>query len=146
MTVDNVRFSERYVIITQPKLNNSDRIIIPEKPFFTSRRHKSLKNWINHWKPKVENQCSGNHLYLKPDGGSFTKDTMRMMLTRATRKIDPNYYPYNVRHWCAVARLIEWDLNIIKVRDSLGHEKIETTMGYLRTAKQFYSRDNRKAG
>jgi len=68
---------------------------------------------------------------------------MRMMLTRATRKIDPNYRPCNVRHWCAIARLIEWDLNIIKVRDFLGHEKIETTMGYLRTAKQFYTRDNR---
>jgi len=143
MTVDNVRFSEGYVIITQPKLNNSDRIIIPEKPFFTSRRHKSLKNWIDYWRPKVENQYSGNYLYLKPDGKTFTKDAMRMMLTRATRKIDPNYRPYNVRHWCAIARLIEWDLNIIKVRDFLGHEKIETTMGYLRTAKQFYTRDNR---
>jgi len=91
----------------------------------------------------VENQYSGNYLYLKPDGKPFTKDTMRMMLIRATRKIDPNYRPCNVRHWCAIARLIEWDLNIIKVRDFLGHEKIETTMGYLRTAKQFYTRDNR---
>jgi len=141
MTVSSVNFETGQVVITQPKLNNSERVIIPEKPFITSRRHKSLRLWIDKWRPKVENQHSGDYLYLRPDGRPFTKDTMRMMLCRATRKIDPYYKPYNVRHWCAIARLIEWDLNIIKVSDFIGHEKIQTTMDYLRMAKQFYNKD-----
>lgn len=141
MTVSKVNFEMGKVVIVQPKLDNSERVIIPEKPFLTSRRHKSLKNWIDKWRPKVENQHSGDYLYLRPDGRPFTTDTMRMMLCRATRKIDPDYKPYNVRHWCCVARLIEWDLNIIKVSDFIGHEKIQTTREYLRTAKQYYSQD-----
>ena len=31
-----------------------------------------MKNWIYHWRPKVENQYSGDALYLQPSGKPFT--------------------------------------------------------------------------
>ena len=50
--------------------------------------------------------------------------------------------PYVSRHWCAVARLLDWDLKVIRVRDFLGHVEIQTTMGYLKTANMYY--DNKE--
>ena len=31
-----------------------------------------MKNWIDTWRPKVENQYSGDALYLQHDGKPFT--------------------------------------------------------------------------
>ncbi len=143
MTVDNVRFSEGYVIITQPKLNNLDRIIIPEKPFFTSRRHKSPKNWIDYWRPKVENQYSGNHLYLKPNGKPFTVRYLGKKLSKHGKKVWKYFSPYDMRHWCAVARLIKTkvetgNFDVYTVRNFLGHETISSTQKYIRNAEQYY--------
>ena len=63
-----------------------------------------------------------------------------MRLSRYVKPVWNNYYPYISRHGCAVARLLEWDLKAIRVKDFLGHVKIQTTMNYLRTAHIYYDR------
>ena len=129
-----------YVTITEPKKRNRKRPIIPEDNILNGKRYKSFKNWIDYWRPKVANQYSDDFFYLRPDGKPFTNDTLRMFLYRNVHPVWNCYRPYISRHWCAVARLLQWDLKAIRVKDWLGHTKIETTMTYLRTAQMFYDR------
>jgi len=146
MKTTNVNIERGYITITEPKKHHSTRNIAPAE-IMTSRYRKSFKNWIDNWRPKVENQYSKDHLYLKPDGKPFTTDTMRQLLNRKAtpliQTVFPQYYNYCSRHFSAVSRLIRTKLEYktfdeYEVRDWLGHSKIETTMGYIKDAKRYY--------
>ncbi len=145
MTVDDVvlQGDKGYIVITETKKHDSQRTLIPEKAMMNSRVHKSFKNWIDRWRPKVENQYSGNHLYLQPDGRPFTKERLRTKLSRYGKRIWKYFQPYDTRHWCAVARLIKTkvetgNFDIYTVKNWLGHERITTTESYIRYAEQYY--------
>jgi len=43
-----------------------------------------------------------------------------------------------MRHWCATARMIEWDYNINRVSNWLGHSNINTTTKYVHIAQEYY--------
>jgi site-specific recombinase XerD len=108
----------------------------------TNPRRKSMKNWIEHWRPKVENQYSKDYLYLQPNGKPFTRAYLRKFLCQHVKQVWNYYHPYVMRHWCAVARLIKskietkkWD--IWDVKEWLGHDKV-TTEGYVMYAKRYY--------
>lgn len=76
-----------YIKITEPKKHYSTRKFIPVE-IMEDRHKKSFKNWIDHWRPKVENQYSGDVLYLKPDGKPFeNKDQLRAFLERKAKPI-----------------------------------------------------------
>ena len=142
MTVDDVKLDEGLMIIKEPKKYDSTRIIVPNKALMKGKTRKSFKNWIDVWRPKVENQHSGNALYLQPDGYPLQIQRFRMFMTRKVRSVFPKYQPYVSRHWCAIAKLINTKLetkrfDIYDVGDWLGHTKIETTMTYVRDAKQY---------
>ncbi|MCX6666421.1 MAG: site-specific integrase [Euryarchaeota archaeon] len=146
MKTTNVNIEREYITITEPKKHHSTRNISPVE-IMTNTRRKSFKNWIDHWRPKVENQYSQDYLYLKPDGKPFSTDLLRQLLNRkATPDIQavfPEYYNYCSRHFSAVSRLIRTKIehktfDEYEVRDWLGHTKIETTMGYIKDAKHYY--------
>ena len=95
------------------------------------------------WRPKVVNQHSGDALFLQPDGKPFTVRHLGHKLSEHGKKIWKNFTPYDMRHWCAVARLIrakcetgEWDCYTVK--NWLGHETMSTTEGYIKYAEQYY--------
>jgi len=145
MTVDNVILDDDkgYIIITETKKRKSQRTLIPEKAIINSRVHKSLKNWIDYWRPKVENQYSGNALYLWPNGKPVTTEALRQRLSKHGKKIWQYFQPYDMRHWCAVARLIKTkvetgNFDTYTVKNWLGHERIATTENYTRYAEQYY--------
>ena len=146
MTTTNVNIERGYLTITEPKKHHSTRNISPIE-IMTNTRRKSFKNWIDSWRPKVENQYSKDHLYLKPDGKPFTTDLLRQLLNRKAAPliqiVFPQYYNYCSRHFAAVSRLIRTKLEYkafdeYEVRDWLGHTKIETTMSYIKDAKHYY--------
>lgn len=131
------------LIITETKKHRSQRTIFPNKQLLDSKTHKSFKNWIDRWRPKVENQFSGDALYLWPSGKPLTTSTLGYKLSKYGKTIWPKFQPYDMRHWCAIARLIEQKVktgtfDILPVKTWLGHEKIETTMNYIRYAEQYY--------
>ena len=140
LKVSDVDFENGVITITEPKKRYRQRIIIPENFILNGKRYKSFKNWIDCWRSKVENQYSKDFLYLQPNGKPFTKDTLRMRLSRYVKPVWNGYNPYISRHWCAIARLLDWDLKTIRVRDWLGHTEIQTTMTYLRTARMYYDK------
>jgi len=139
----DVFLDDGYIIITESKKNGQPRQIFPEKEMMINPRRKSLKNWIDHWRPKVANQYSNDYLYLQPNGKPFTVDYLRKYINKQVKPVWNYYHPYVMRHWCAVARLIKskvdtkkWD--IWDVKEWLGHDKVGTTEDYVRFAKRYY--------
>ncbi len=143
----DVFLDDGYIIITETKKNRQPRQVFPEKEMMTNPRRKSMKNWIEHWRCKVENQQSNDYLYLQPNGRPFTVDYMRKYINQRVKPVWNYYHPYVMRHWCAVARLIKskvdtkkWD--IWDVKEWLGHDKVSTTEEYVRFAKRYYRNAN----
>jgi integrase len=136
------------VTITEPKKNRSERTIVPEKHILSSLSHKSLRNWIDKWRPRAENQYSGDALYLWPSGKPITKETLRCKLSEHGKKIWPHFRPYDVRHWCAISRLIETKIqtgifDTFTVKNWLGHTKIKSTEEYIGHAEMYFKQFNK---
>jgi len=146
MKVGDVIFEDNdraYLTITETKKHKSKRMLIPERTIMTSTTSKSLKNWIDHWRPKVVDQYSGDALFLRPDGAPFTSACLRHKLSDHGKKIWRHFRPYDMRHWCAVARLIRSKIDTgffdcYSVKNWLGHEKMSTTEVYIKYAEQYY--------
>lgn len=145
LKVDDIIFEDghAYLTITETKKHDSQRTVVPEKAIMTSKVHKSMKNWIDKWRPKVENQYSGDSLYLQPNGKPFTVRYLGKKLSKHGKKVWKYFSPYDMRHWCAVARLIKTkvetgNFDVYTVRNFLGHETISSTQKYIRNAEQYY--------
>lgn len=135
-----------YLTITETKKHRQKRTIIPEKYILSSRVHKSFKNWVDKWRPKVENQYSGDALYLQPSGKPFTVRHLGHKLGEYGKKVWKPFQPYDMRHWCAVARLIKTKLETGKfdtfvVQNWLGHTDIKTTQNYIQYAEMYYCQE-----
>ena len=146
LTVDDVIINSDgtgCITITETKKQKTKRTVLPRKQILSSRTNKSFKNYLDHWRPKIENQHSKDAFYLQPNGKPFTVRHLGHKLSKYGKQIWPYFHPYDMRHWCAIARLIETKIktgnyDVYQVRNWLGHEKIETTMNYLRYAEQYY--------
>jgi len=146
MKVSDVHFEEKnrgYLVITETKKHNNQRTIIPEKAILNSKVHKSLKNWIEYWRPKVANEYSGDALFLQPSGKPFTIRYLGHKLSRNGKKIWKHFKPYDMRHWCATARLIKskvetGNYDCFSVKNWHGHEKMSSTEAYIKHAEKYY--------
>ncbi len=144
MTVDNIDFDTGSIIITERKKHNSTRQIFPEETIMTGKTRKSFKNWLR-WRDKVETSKSGNSLYLQPSGKPFTLRYFGHKISETGKMVYPTFRPYDSRHWCAVARLIQTKVETgsfdpYKVQKWLGHDKIDTTEGYIQHAENYFRR------
>ena len=131
------------ITIRETKKRRSERTIVPESFILTSQSHKSFKNWLDVWRPRVENQHSGDALFLQPSGKPFTVRHLGHKLSEHGKQIWPEFRPYDMRHWCAVARLIQTKIDTgyfdtYQVGDWLGHELPSTTQIYVKHANQYY--------
>lgn len=144
--ISDVDLDHETLLITSPKLHYTTRTISISE---IANQHDipSMRNWIDHWRPKVANQYSDDYLYLTPQGRPFTSDTLRRYLyvhaQRRIKTIFPGYYNYTSRHWCAIARLIRTKLQTrhydeYEVMEYLGHTKTDVTMTYIQRAKFYY--------
>ena len=147
MTLDDIRIDSQgrgSLMITEVKKHRDKRIILPEKHILSSRSHKSIMNWIDKWRPKVENQYSGNALYLWPSGKPLTVRKLGHKLSQHGKKIYPHFRPYDMRHWCAVSRLIETKIKTghyepYSVKNWLGHTNIKVTENYIYNAEMYFN-------
>ena len=131
------------IVITETKKHRSQRTLFLDKQLLISKTHKSFKNWLEYWRPKVANKHSGDAFYLQPDGKPLTVRHLGHRLSKYGKQIWEPFQPYDMRHWCAVSRLIEQkeltnNFDVIPVKNWLGHEKIQTTMNYIQYAEQYY--------
>lgn len=138
--IDDLYLDDGYIIITESKKYDQPRQVFLEKDILINPRRKSLKNWIEHWRPKVANKHSGSYLYLEKNGRPFTQGCLRKYMADFVKPHWEHYHMYIMRHWSAIARLIQTKVendtfDIWDVKDRLGHEKVTTTEGYERFAK-----------
>lgn len=142
MTLDQVHIDGEHASLTiiERKKRNRKRTIVPEKTIMLSKYRKSFKNYIETVRSKVENQHSGNALYLTPTGKPFSAEYLRNVLYKAGKQVWPSYSPNISRHWCATARYIEWN-DIYRVATFLGHRNINRTKNYIHLAEQYYQQE-----
>ena len=93
----------------ETKKHGRKRTLVPEKYLLSSKVHKSLKNWIEHWRPLVADKDERT-LFLTTEGKPFTPRYMGKKLREHGKKVWPQYQPYVSRHWCAIALLIRTKL------------------------------------
>jgi site-specific recombinase XerD len=101
LKLSDVSFDERqrgYVIVTETKKHRSKRAIIPEKAILSSHVHKSLKNYVEHWRPKVANELSGDTLFLQLSGKPFKVRHLGQELSIRGKQVWPHFQPYDMRH------------------------------------------------
>jgi len=147
MTVEDVIIDSNgrgSITITETKKHRQKRTVLPETCVLSSKVHKSFKNWIEKWRPKVANQYSGKSLYLQPSGKPFHIDHFRGKLSRHGKKIWKPFQPYDMRHWCAIARLIQTkrdtgNFDVFTVQNWLGHTDMKTTQNYIHHAEMYYN-------
>ena len=144
ITIDNVDFNTGSIVIIERKKHNSTRQIFPEETIMTGKTRKSFKNWLK-WRNKVVTSKSGNALYLQPSGKPFTIRHLGHKISETGKMIYPTFRSYDSRHWCAVARLIQSKIQTgsfdpYSVQKWLGHDKIDTTEGYILHAENYYRR------
>ena len=147
MTLDDVVIDSKgrgSITITETKKHKTKRTILPERYILSSCSHKSFKNWLDYWRPKVENQYSGSALYLQPDGKPFTIRHLGHKLSEHGKKIWSYFRPYDTRHWCAISRLIETKVETgnfdpYTIKNWLGHTNLKTTENYIHYAEMYYN-------
>lgn len=130
--------------ITEPKKRYSQRTIVLPQIIATDPLHKSLKNWLDSWRPRVENQYSDDYLFIQPNGKPFTTRYMGKKLSQQGKRVWKHYHPYISRHWSCIARLIEQKINTgtfdcYPVKNWHGHETITSTEQYIKHAEQYYN-------
>ena len=134
--------NDGYIIITEPKKKHVRRQLFPETELLINPRRKSLKNWMI-WRKQVANNQSQNYLYLQHNGRPWTINYLRKIINQYVKPVWPDYTMYNMRHWCAIARLIKTKVDngsfdTWEVKEWLGHDDESTTKWYLRFAKKYY--------
>lgn len=149
MTINDVVIDNKgrgSITITETKKQRSKRTVIPDKSILSAKTCKSFKNWVDYWRPRVENQYSGDALYLQPNGKPFSVRYLGKQLSEKGKQVWSSYQPYVSRHWCAIALLIRtkieskhWDTR--RVQMYLGHDKQKTTDTYIEFAEEYYRQE-----
>lgn len=148
LKIDNINWDDCIITYPQPKRKYKIREIFIEESFINGRTRKSLRNYVDHLRPKFISQYSGDYLFISPKTGKpFTTDYLRKQLTKTGKMVYPVFYPYMARHFCATGRLIkcylERDPDPIKtVQDFMDHYSRKNTERYTQKAKQFYAKYN----
>ena len=111
------------------------KIISFNKAVLSSLHYKSPKNYIDNWRPKVENDKSGDALFLQPNGRRITDKYFRSRLSLAGKKIVGDFFHcYLMRHTYATF-LYSYTKNIKFVSMMLGHTKTSNTDKYVHIAE-----------
>ena len=136
-----------YIRVVEKKKHNSTRSLYLEPVVLTAKTRKSFKNFVDNIRPKFETSQSGDALFISPyTGRPYTWKTFGKMLRQMGKKVDPIFYPYCMRHWCAIARIIQkWEERHPDptrwVKEFLGHDSTKTTeQRYLQHAEEYYKR------
>lgn len=142
MKLKDIHIDDGYIHFYQPKVDNW-RMTAPEKDIMSMDTRKSYKNWIDHWRPKVENQYSKNFVYLQPNGKPFTQSYFKKQINDIYKQVYPDFHPYCMRNWCAIARMISskvqtGNFDVYSVSDFFNHSNISVTQSYVLDSNKYY--------
>lgn len=111
------------IVVTEPKKSGRRRRLYIEPEWLCcGRTRPSLQNYVKHWRPKVD-VGGTDAFFLMPTGEPFaSKESLNKWLNERVKPLFPWYHGYFGRHWCATARLIEWDFDYERVADWIGDQ------------------------
>jgi len=132
------------LVFYQPKVKAWRTKILPQR-VIKSKNTKNITNWLDKWRPQVENQYSKDYMFLQPSGKPFTGDFLTKKLREMFIPVYDSYYPYCSRHWYATASLINTRLEhgvygLMEVCDDMHHSSETVTKGYVRTANKWFKK------
>lgn len=135
LDVDDVDFEGRRVIVTEPKKGGNRRLVenVP-KYVLSSPTSKSLRNYVDHWRPKVDAGTS-DALFLNGHGERFSVRSLGNNLSQLGKRIWPKFKPYTMRRWFATQLLISSGFNVYIVAQALGDTVATVEEHYLDAAK-----------
>jgi hypothetical protein len=142
LKLKDLHIEEGYIHFYQPKVDEWRMSTIEHEVMNMSTR-KSYKNLIDHWRPTVENQYSKDFVYLQPNGKPFTEAYLRKKLNDNFKQIYPQYHPYCMRDWSAIARMVTskfetGSFDIQSVSDFFNHSDISVTQSYTLDSDRYY--------
>ncbi len=141
LDVQDIDLEARTIRVEQPKKGGAENIREDEpKHLLTAPTEKSLRNWLTHWRPKLDPETDA--LFPRWDGTSWVNpdasdpyDRLRGFLKRAGTKVWPGYFPYVMRHWYATQLMVQTNLNAYAVADRLGDTTATIEKHYVNPAK-----------
>ena len=142
MKIDDIDLDSGMFTFYQPKVS-CWREVPMEKELVKYGNRKSMKNWVNNWRPKAVSQYSGNYLFIQPDGKPFSEAFMAKKLRKMGIPVWDKFYPYCMRHWCATSRLIGWKVRTgvfatKEICDYMQHSSENVTKSYIRQASKWF--------
>jgi len=148
MKVRDIDFEEGTIKIWQPKVRKW-RIVYPPKFLLDSPVDKSLKNWIDIWRPKLETSKSADYLWLNQDGLPWNVRALGMRITRIGKKYWHPFHGYLLRHYAATRYLIEsynkfGVFDVMGLKIFMGHENIKNTLRYVHLAEKIIAHQQRQ--
>ena len=147
LKVEWVDFDACEIKIREQKKRFREREVSVDPPIMYSHQQNSLYNWLNVWRPRIANACSGDYLFIQTNGKPFaTEDYLRRYLSKYVKPVYQPFCPKMMRDWAAVARLIrtkletkKWDTR--QVTRALGHKYEKTTEVYIEDAERKFRND-----
>ena len=139
LTVNDVvikKDGKGYILVHEQKKRGVTRKIMPHNEnILSSPAFKTPKNYLEHWRPKVANDKSGDALFLQPNGKPITEAYSRRHVKKAGDDIvGKSFKCYHMRHTYATF-LYQDTQSILKVSRRLGHTKVANTQKYVACAE-----------
>ena len=135
---------EGYITVHEPKKYGSTRQVYLEESFLTGKTRMSLKNYVDHLRPKFESQYSKDYLFIVPATGKpYVRSYLHILLSKLGKQVYPEFQPYSMRHWAAVSMIIKGWLEkhpdpLRYTQRFLGHEERGTTEIYITQAEELF--------
>lgn len=124
-----------FLRVHEQKKHGRVRKIIPfNKSILSSYAFKTPGNYIAHWRPKVENEESGDALFLQPSGKRITGGYLQRLSRIGKQIAGKDFHLYLMRHTFATFLYAETH-DITFVSRMLGHTKLSNTGKYVHLAE-----------
>jgi integrase len=135
LDVGDVNFEERSLVVTQVK-KGGEPLPKEDVPSYiiTSPTSKSLKNYYDNWRPKVDTGES-DAFFLNTEGRRFDPNCLGSDLSDLGKQIWPQFTPYTMRRWFATEFLIANDFNIYATAKQLGDRTATVERHYIDKAR-----------
>ncbi|PSG97617.1 hypothetical protein BRD56_04550 [Thermoplasmatales archaeon SW_10_69_26] len=122
--------SQTLEFIQRKKSGRPNLVYVEPDWLATSRRHASLTNWIDTWRPKLDPKTDA--MFPNPETGEefASKKTLGQAIKRRVKPHAEWFDLRHCRHWCATARLIQTHdekagYNFDQIANWLGHKSTE---------------------
>lgn len=135
LDVDDVDFDARRVTITEVKKGGKKRDLDNVEGFVLDGSNaKSLKNYLENWRPKVDDGSS-NAFFLNTEGERFNVRALGHSLSELGKEIWPQFQPYTMRRWFATTFLVDSGFNVYVTAERIGDTVSTVESRYLDKAK-----------